>query len=248
MKNFFISALISLLGLLLIRCSTMDKAINIKGTQTAAHFRATITKNVEANYLIYLPEGYNDSNKKWPLLLFLHGAGERGTDINLVKKHGPPKLIDEGKQFPFIVVSPQCPLNQRWSTDVLISLLDEIEKNYNVDLSRVYLTGLSMGGYGAWQLAIAYPDRFAAVIPICGWGDTFEVCKLKNVPLWVFHGAKDNVVPIEAEQRMVDALKQCGGNVQFTIYPEAGHDAWTETYNNPNLYVWMLQQINTRRK
>lgn len=129
------------------------------------------------------------------------GLVNAGSDINLVKKHGAPKLIAEGKNFPFIVVSPQCPLNQRWSVDVLISLLDEIEKDYNVDLSREYLTGLSMGGYGTWQLATVYPDRFAAFVPICGWGDNFEICKLKIVPICVFHCSKDKVIPVEAKKR-----------------------------------------------
>ncbi len=248
MKKYSFTLLTALFIIFIEGCSTMSEISKSPGEQISKSFQKTITKKVETNYLIYLPENYGKSDKKWPLLLFLHGAGERGSDINLVKKHGPPKLIAEGKNFPFIVVSPQCPLNQRWSVDVLISLLDEIEKDYNVDLSREYLTGLSMGGYGTWQLATAYPDRFAAVVPICGWGDNFEICKLKNVPMWVFHGAKDKVVPVEAEKKMVDSLKGCGGNVRFTIYPDAGHDAWTETYNNPELYDWMLNQVNHKKR
>lgn len=202
-----------------------------------------IKLKVELQYLLYLPEDYEKAEKEYPLVLFLHGAGERGNDIELVKRNGPPKLIEEGKNFPFILVSPQCPEQTRWSyqTQSLIALLDEIESKYRVDQNRIYVTGLSMGGQGTWSLALTQPNRFAAIAPICGWTDTWEVCKIKHLPAWVFHGAKDNVVPVTESQQMFDALKQCGAeNIKLTIYPEANHDAWTETYNNPELYNWLL--------
>lgn len=202
-----------------------------------------IKLKVELQYLLYLPEDYEKAEKEYPLVLFLHGAGERGNDIELVKRNGPPKLIEEGKNFPFILVSPQCPEQTRWNyqTQTLIALLDEIESKYRVDKNRIYVTGLSMGGQGTWSLALTQPNRFAAIAPICGWTDTWEVCKIKHLPVWVFHGAKDNVVPVTESQQMFDALKQCGAeNIKLTIYPEANHDAWTETYNNPELYNWLL--------
>ena len=193
-------------------------------------------------YLTSLPEDYEaQPENSWPLMLFLHGAGERGSDLDLVKKHGPPKLIEQGHAFPFIVVSPQCPKGEGWSVEALDRLLNEVSETHRVDADRVYVTGLSMGGFGTWDLAIAYPDRFAAVAPICGGGDPSEVCAIKHLPVWNFHGAQDKTVPLERSQEMVDALERCGGDVTFTVYPEAGHDSWTETYDNPELYDWLLR-------
>ncbi|MDO8548968.1 MAG: prolyl oligopeptidase family serine peptidase [Ignavibacteria bacterium] len=212
-----------------------------KGTQTKQLLKTEITKSIEVGYLLYLPENY-DSYPKLPLLLFLHGSGERGEDLEKVKVHGPPKLIENGKDFPFIVLSPQCPEGQWWSIIDLDVLLNEITENYNVDPDRIYVTGLSMGGFGTWELAIKYPNRFAAIAPVCGGGNFRLISALKDLPVWVFHGAIDNVVPLSSSQEMVDALEIAGGNVKLTIYPDAGHDSWTETYNNPELYEWFLKQ------
>ena len=192
-------------------------------------------------YLLYIPQTQPD--ELLPLVLFLHGGGEGGNDIEKVKKHGPPKLIAEGQSFPFIVVSPQNPSeSQFWDDQQLVRLLDEVQAELPVDPTRIYLTGLSRGGYGAWRLAVQNADRFAALVPICGGGPAPYARKLKDVPTWVFHGAKDSVIPLNESQRMVDALTKAGGNVRFTIYPDAQHDAWTETYDNPELYEWMLNQ------
>ena len=127
-----------------------------------------------------------EQKESWPLLLFLHGAGERGDNLDLVKKHGPPKLIDGGKQFPFIVLSAQCPNGQWWEPFTLTALLDEIVEKYTVDQDRIFLTGLSMGGFGTWSLASRTPNRFAAIVPICGGGDPFQVKQIAHVPAWVF--------------------------------------------------------------
>lgn len=175
------------------------------------------------------------------MILFLHGAGERGSDLDWVKRYGVAKIVEEQPDFPFIVASPQCPRSQYWSVQLLSDLLDEVIDTYGVDPDRVYLTGLSMGGYGTWYLAAAQPHRFAAIAPICGGGDPDEACKLKTLPVWAFHGARDSVVPESESKEMVEALKACGGNVKYTVYPEAGHDSWTQTYNNPALYDWFLQ-------
>lgn len=215
------------------------------GKQGAAELKTTIPVNMD--YLIYLPENY-DEKEKWPLMLFLHGAGERGDNLDLVTVHGPPKLIKNGKQFPFIVVSPQCPKEQLWQPVELTALLNDIEKNYKVDKDRIYVTGLSMGGFGTWSLAAYTPYRFAALVPICGGGEKFWVKKIKHVPIWVFHGAKDGAVPLERSQTLVDVLKKEKADVSFTIYPEAGHDSWTETYNNPELYEWLLKQKSKPEK
>jgi predicted peptidase len=212
------------------------------GKQEAREFTARVTLDVHAEYLLYLPEGYGKEGTRWPLVLFLHGSGERGTDLELVKKHGPPRLVEAGKKYPFILVSPQCPEDEDWSVPVVKALVDRILERHSVDRSKIYLTGISRGGKGVWNTAIAYPDLFAAIAPICGWGDSTKVSVLKDVPTWVFHGKKDPVIAFEREECMVRNLKAAGGDVRFTAYPEAGHDCWTETYQNPGLYEWLLQQ------
>jgi predicted peptidase len=222
------------------------------GEQSSQVFSKKVTKTVGCKYLLYLPADYGkDSKKNWPLIMFLHGAGERGDNLGLVKKHGPPKLIEQGRSFDFIIVSPQCPNGIWWpeQIEVLINLLDEIESKYRVDTDRVYLTGLSMGGFGTWTLAERYPQRFAAIAPICGGGGSYLAYRLKNVPVWAFHGAKDKVVPVEKSKEMVEAVNAAGGDAKMTVYPEADHDSWTATYDNPQLYEWFLShRINDKKK
>jgi predicted peptidase len=209
--------------------------------QTEQKLQTDILTQFEIDYLIYLPEGYSEYSNEWPLLLFLHGVGERGNDLNIVKRNGPPKLIEEGKKFPFIIVSPQCAERMDWDNRSIIVLLDFLDSKYNIDSNRIYLTGLSMGGHATWSLAIQYPERFAAIAPVCGRGYSQDAFALKEVPVWVFHGEKDAIVPINDGKKMVKALEDCGANVKFTVYPDAGHDSWTETYNNPELYNWLLE-------
>lgn len=210
--------------------------------QRARTFTTNHRGRVRIRYLLYLPEAAAGRSQPLPLVLFLHGAGERGSDIDAVKRHGPPELVEQGKKFPFILVSPLCPEGEAWSVPLLHALLDKIRASHRVDPSRLYLTGLSMGGNGVWRLAMAIPEQVAALVPVCGWGDVSRVGLLKDIPVWVFHGKKDRVVPVERSEEMVRALKECGGNVRFTTYPEAGHDSWTETYNNPALFHWLLDQ------
>jgi len=194
-------------------------------------------------YLVHLPPGADRPQaRRFPTILFLHGAGERGDDLSLVEVHGPPKLVKTRPDFPFIVISPQCPAGTWWSVPALDDLLNDVVKKYPIDPDRIYLTGLSMGGFGTWALATEYPDRFAAIVPICGGGDPRDAARLRDLPVWAFHGAKDSVVPLEASQEMVDALRKLGGRVRFTVYPEAGHDSWTAAYASGELYEWLLQQ------
>lgn len=202
-----------------------------------------ISDELTTEYWAYTPKNY-DSKEKWPLMVFLHGAGERGDNMAIVKKHGPPKLVEQGKDFPFVLVSPQCKKGKRWHVEHLSKLLDEVESKYKVDKSKIYLTGLSMGGYGSWALAAHSPERFAAVAPICGGGDETTIPgKIgSKVPIWVFHGAKDKVVPCSQSEDLVKGFKDIGVEVQFTVYPEAGHDSWSETYDNPKLYKWFLSK------
>ncbi len=200
-------------------------------------------EHTEMKYLKYLPPAYDSNEEKWPLLLFLHGAGERGDDLEMVKVHGPPKMIAQGRDFPFVVISPQCPEDVWWSIETLHALINEVVETHRIDESRIYVTGLSMGGYGSWGLACTYPDLFAAAVPICGGGEPEKAHLMKDVPTWVFHGAKDTAVPLQRSQEMVDALKAADGDVRFTVYPEAGHvGAWENAYGDPELWEWLAKQ------
>lgn len=204
--------------------------------QTAKRFE--IQRSLD--YLLFLPQNY-DEKAAHPLIVFLHGAGERGDNIEVVKVHGPPKIVQSKPDFPFIVLSPQCPKNQRWNALDLMDLIKHIKSKYKVDAERIYLTGLSMGGYGTWDLAAQYPYEFAAIAPICGGGNPRNTRRMGHIPTWVFHGGKDTVVPISQSEGMIAGMEKAGGTPKFTIYPDAGHDSWTATYNNPELYEWFLE-------
>lgn len=219
------------------------------GKQVAQSLVIPALAGEKLGYLLFLPKDYGTNNRKWPVMLFLHGSGERGDDLERVKIHGPPKLVDERPDFPFIVISPQCPSDRSWNGEVqshlLAELLDSVLTRFNADPERVIVTGLSMGGFGSWSLVARHPNRFAAAVPICGGGDPDDAHKLKSTPFWVFHGAKDTGVPLKLSEDMVGAVQKVGGNAKLTIYPEAGHDSWTETYKNEAVYDWMLAQRRT---
>jgi predicted peptidase len=203
------------------------------------------SKEISVNYVIHLPLNYKNTKEKLPLIVFLHGAGERGNDLSKMSIHGPLKYINEGNELDAIILAPQCASKEIWDNDVLITLIDKIKIKYKVDQSRIYLTGLSMGGLGTWNLAMEYPELFAAIAPICGpifFNFPEKVFVLKDKPIWVFHGEKDTVVPISHSERMVKAIESSGGNPRFTIYPEAGHDSWTKTYDNPDFWSWMFSK------
>jgi predicted peptidase len=207
-----------------------------------ASLNRRLERVIGGEYQIFLPRTYTESQVRWPLILFLHGGGERGTDIEKVKVHGPLKIAAQRSDFPFIVVAPQVDTTLIWSTARLDALLDDVQEKYRVDPDRIYVTGLSMGGYGAWHLAMEFPHRFAALVPISGGATPSGMCALRHLPIWVFHGARDDVIKLDRSEELVERLKRCNGNVRFTVYPDAGHDAWTRTYDNPELYDWLLQQ------
>ena len=234
-----------LLTLAFVSIICMNVAIGDDQPQKPA--RLDVQVKVQMDYLLYLPQDY-DKQEKFPLMLFLHGSGERGTDLQKVKVHGPPKLIAAGKQFPMIVVSPQCAEGMWWEPIELMALLDDLERKYKVDADRIYVTGLSMGGFGSWRLAAYAPHRVAAIAPICGGGEIYWAKSFAQLPVWAFHGAKDSGVPVDRSQAMIDAMKKNGGTPKLTIYPDAEHDSWTETYNNPELYEWLLAQRRVRKE
>jgi predicted peptidase len=217
--------------------------------QTAHIFDSKQPPRGSLNYLLFLPKGYRThQDRMWPMIVFLHGSSERGDDVELVKKHGIPRIVEQQKDFPFVAVSPQCPAKAGWQIYLrtIDNLIDDVISRYRVDADQLYLTGISMGGYGTWHLAAKHPTRFAAIAPICGggyrsYGFPDKACVLKDMPIWAFHGALDRIVPVQEAERVIDVVRSCGGRVRFTVYPDAGHDAWTRTYQNPELYVWFLR-------
>ncbi|WP_417885823.1 prolyl oligopeptidase family serine peptidase [Zunongwangia sp.] len=209
-------------------------------------FKEEVTIPVDLGYLLYKPDGYEKSKKEYPLIVFLHGAGERGTDLQKVKVNGPFQYLKDGNKIEAVILAPQCPAETYWQPEEVAALVKKIIKKENIDPSRVYLTGLSMGGYGVWATGGKYPKMFAAMAPVCGaiYRPIYRNAQhLKEMPIWVFHGAMDDVVLPENSNNMVKALRDAGNsNVKFTIYPFANHNSWTETYNNPELYKWLLSQ------
>ncbi|MEC3966116.1 prolyl oligopeptidase family serine peptidase [Flagellimonas halotolerans] len=204
----------------------------------------TITKE-SLKYYLYYPEDYFASeDRDFGLLLFLHGGGESGGDIKEVKYNGPPKMLAEGKQFPFLILAPQNPHAQKWwNTDAVVQLLDSVVNTNRVDKNRIYLTGLSRGGSASWELATQYPDKFAAMAVVCGmtplpyahWID-------KNMPIWVFHGDEDQVIHVEESDKMVEKLRAMGRDVRYTRYKGVGHNAWSRAYTTDSLYTWLAAQ------
>lgn len=194
-------------------------------------------------HVVYLPPEYETQpDKRWPLLIFLHGAGERGEDFQAIYRHGPFREIREGRDFPFVVIAPQISGVKFWAcySQSLNHMLDGWLKDYRIDASRVYLTGLSMGGTGTWMWGMMNPERFAAIMPLCGTGIVWCAGNLREVPVWAFHGDLDDTVPVGESERMVESLQKCGGDAKLTICTGAGHDCWTETYHRTDIYEWLL--------
>lgn len=199
----------------------------------------------EYAYREHYPAGYaDDQAARWPLLIALHGAGERDVTLDVLQTHHyfAPMYQFTSAQYPCIVVIPHCPPRQYWRAELLDTLLDTLLEAERADADRVYLTGFSMGGYGTWLTAEKYPERYAAIAPICGGGEPTAAIRLKHVPIWAFHGAKDPVVPVQETLEMVEALLALDIHPRVTIYPEGNHGVWDETWANEELYAWLLQQ------
>ncbi len=220
--------------------------------QSKNMFQQTIQKNVALNYLLYLPDDYElQPESVWPLLIYLHGAGKRGDDLEILIQKVPIPLGAPGKpQPPLIVLAPQCPLNTFWDFefDALTALLQAVTGEYRVDQKRIYLTGISMGGFATWQLAEANPDWFAAIAPVCGGylkkiGFPERLKALSQMPAWVFHGALDDKIPLKMAEEMVNELRCYNDQVRFTIFPDLGHNIGKTVYDNPEFYEWLLKQI-----
>ena len=197
-------------------------------------------KEVTMRYWQFVPKGYN-GKKNFPLMLFLHGAGERGDNLDKVKKWGPPKLVGKRKGFPFVVISPQCPKGTWWKAEGLYQLVNHVADSLKIDRQRLYVTGLSMGGFGSWQLMDRYPKLFAAGVPICGGGKAESAKNLVDIPIWAFHGDADGVVKADLSKLMIKAIEKAGGKkARLTLYPGVGHNSWSRAYANEEVYKWLL--------
>lgn len=204
-----------------------------------------VTTTETLKYYLYYPENYiGNENEKFPLLLFLHGGGESGGSLDAVKRNGPPKLLSRGKKFPFLILAPQNPNEKMWwNTRAVKQLLETVVAENKVDPNRIYLTGLSRGGGAAWEMAVQYPDTFAALAVVCGMAPLPYASWInKKMPIWVFHGDQDDSIPISESIDMVAKLKEMGYRVQLTIYKGVGHNAWEKAYDNETLYDWFMDQ------
>ncbi len=222
-------------------------AKEIIGGGRVSSFSSKLQKPVSLRYLIWMPSGKRPKGG-WPLVIFLHGSGERGNDLHQTLVHGWPEMASKGKSFPFILVAPQAPAHRDWDVDEIEGLRRRLLHKTHANPDRVILTGLSMGGIGSWNYAEAYPETLAALIPVCGYGDTDGAERITPLPVWAFHGADDKVVPTANDQRMVDELKKVGGNVRFTLYQNVGHDSWDKAYAEPELIPWLLEQKRPEHK
>lgn len=210
--------------------------------QTDYQFSARLELAVAARYLLYLPDGHAERDD-WPLIVFLHGSGERGDDVALVREQGLPRLLDEGLSLPAVVLSPQCPAGQLWTRQLpaVRALIERTVENHGVDSRRIVATGLSLGGAGSYELVASYPELFAGVAPICGpWTRLFVTRESARLPTWVFHGDADTAVPIDESLRLVDAIRREGGEPRLTIYPGVGHNSWDPAYEDPELQSWLV--------
>lgn len=237
-------------GLLAISALVMGDAVQAQAPLRPGQQPQTAVEAGNYEYQLFLPPGAAEASKtsktRWPLLLFLHGSGERGSDIARVKIHGPPKIADRNPNFPFILVSPQLPADADWDIAKLSRLLAKVTRTLPVDQQQVYLTGLSRGAHASWRWAAAEPDRFVAMAAVAGRGDPSTACALKDLPVWAFHGDRDDVVTPEGSFGMARAIRACGGRKsRLTIYPDLGHNAWDPAYDDPRLYLWLLSH---RRK
>jgi predicted peptidase len=215
--------------------------LNCFSQEIKQSFSKEVKTILELNYILDLP---NNQKEKFPLIVFLHGSGERGTDLEMVKNHSPftyKNLIKE----PVAILAPQCPENVWWDTNAVYHLILEIASKYNIDKSRIYITGLSMGGWGTWKLAQEHPELFAAIATVCAPADRLmkiQAEKLKNIPIKIYHGALDDIVTPDQSIEMYLELKKTNPNTDLIIFSKDNHNSWDSTYSNPEFYKWLLEQ------
>ncbi len=252
----FVLSLLTLPGKFLMSAVAADAAQVFEAREFRPEKEGPVLK-----YRLLTPLNY-DPNQKYPVVLFLHGAGERGDDNAAQLKHGMNDFASDEmrKKYPAFVVAPQCPTDKKWvevdwgaeqhampeqasePLGLTLQLLENMKKQYSIDADRIYITGLSMGGYGTWDAIQRKPDYFAAAIPICGGGDLKGASAMKDVPIWAFHGDQDGAVKVQRTRGMIEAIKAAGGKPKYTEYPGVGHDSWTATYKNPEVHEWLFGQ------
>jgi len=227
--------------------------------QTGFLYRTLTFQAQTYAYCVYVPPEYTPA-KPWPVILFLHGSGERGTDGFLQTDVGIGRALRRNRRLiPAIVVMPQCHPDQSWvgpMGEIALRCLEDASRDYHLDPERLYLTGLSMGGQGVWHLAANLPHRFAALVVICGFAEMGESTglagkladRLTDVPIWCFHGQQDSNVPVEKSREMVEAIQRAGGNIQYTEFKDGNHFIWDRVYENPELWKWLLAQKNPAGK
>lgn len=250
MKYILLALLCIVINLGLVNTNAQDMKLERNAGKDYIEQRDTFSYNgVTLQYMIVLPADYSQVDRSWPMILFFHGATARGQNLDLVKSYGPPLLAEEQADFPFVVLAPQCPDGEYWTTkvDMVAALLDHIIKKYKIDPNRVYLTGTSMGGNGTWYMVARHPEYFAAVAPMAAspripdsWNKRFI-----SMPIWAFHGDQDTICPLENDEAMINALRAQGATPRFTILPGKGHYIGKEAYENRDLYDWFL--ANTRQ-
>ena len=214
-------------------------------TEITGTIKTVVVVKNELGYVLHRPANLKE---KKPLIVFISGDGEKGTDLEKVKIHGPLKYL-KTHELDAYVLAPQCKENENWNIESINELILKIQKENKIDANRIYVTGLSSGGWAAWNLALSYPDKFAAIVPISGFVDLIELesaCKIANIPTRIFHGLLDDVVKVDYAISIYKELKKCNApDVQLTIFDDAGHDSWTRVYDNPEIYDWMFKQIKT---
>ena len=199
----------------------------------------------QMKYLIKFPEDYS-SDKKYPALIFMHGAGTKGNNLDLVKANPFFKITEKHQNFPFIVFAPQCHTDTWFDImETVNAFVEYVSKKEYVDSQRVCLMGASMGGYAVWQMAMGNPSLFAAIVPICGGGMYWNARRIAKIPIWAFHGDSDSVVKPEESEKMVNTVNKVGGDAKLTLYKDCGHDAWSQTYSNAAVFEWLLSQKNS---
>jgi predicted peptidase len=258
------------LSLASVALAVLCSFVILNSAAAADDYEALVFKgegDAKLNYRLLKPLGY-DAKKKYPLVLFLHGAGERGDDNKAQLKHVAPTYAakENREKFPCFVLAPQCPSGQKWADvnwgakthdlpekpatpmALTLQLIEQLKKQYSIDADRLYITGLSMGGYGTWDAVARHPEMFAAAVPMCGGGDENTAAKIAKLPIWNFHGDKDGAVPVARSRNMIEALKKAGGNPKYTEYPGVGHDCWTPAMKEADLLPWLFAQKRGEKK
>jgi len=226
--------------------STRSQTSPLKPGKHARTFNRYVQRGQSCLYWVTLPKDYGKEVKKWPLIIYLHASNLQGHDLSRIATPIPPDVDEIKNNFPFIVLTPQCPDEyDAWPSDIVVELVDEMVKQYNVDARRVYVTGFSLGGRGTWSVAVDHPELFAAIVPVAGsYGHPERIIRIKDVPVWAFHGDQDRTVTFGPVRDMVQDLRDSGGNVRFTIYEGAGHGIKGRAYRTKELYEWLLKQHN----